>query len=107
MDFGTAIIAMRAGRAVRREGWNGKGMFVVHMDGMVLAPFSQQEAMRRVNDRTARWIGPDMPLTVGPYFAMFTAQQVWQPGWLASQADMLAQDWEIVPGLPLDLPEAT
>jgi hypothetical protein len=26
---------------------------------------------------------------------MWTAQKQWQPGWLCSQADLLAEDWEI------------
>ena len=51
-----------------------------------------QEA-RKVNDRTAKWIGEDTPLNSLGYFAMFTANGEWQPGWLASQSDLLAEDW--------------
>ena len=35
------------------------------------------------------------PVKIDPYFTMFTATGSYQPGWLASQADMLATDWEI------------
>jgi len=31
-----------------------------------------------------------------PAICMFTAQQKHQPGWLASQADMLAEDWQLL-----------
>lgn len=33
---------------------------------------------------------------VGRKICMFTAQAKHQPGWLASQADMLAEDWKLV-----------
>ena len=39
---------------------------------------------------------PTGDLRVGAYIVMWTAQGVWQPGWLASQADMLADDWVVV-----------
>jgi hypothetical protein len=96
MNFGQAIEQMKQGVKVSREGWNGKGMFVVLMPELKLPPHSSQEPGAKVNDRTARHIGFDMPLDSRPYFAMFTAQKQWQPGWLASQADMLAEDWQIV-----------
>lgn len=95
-DFGEAIRQAKAGQKVARRGWNGKGMFVVMMGGLKLPPFSTQEAGPKVNDRTAKFIGEDTPLNSQPYFAMFTAQKTWQPGWLCSQADMLADDWGIV-----------
>ena len=37
-------------------------------------------------------------LHVKAYFAMWTADGEWQPGWVPSQADMLANDWrEVIP----------
>jgi hypothetical protein len=95
MNFGQAIESMKAGNKVCRTGWNGKGMFIVLMGPLSLPPYNTQGTDRKVNDRTAKWIGEDKPLDSQPYFAMYTAQQKWQPGWLASQADMLAEDWEI------------
>ncbi len=79
---------------MQRAGWNGKGMFIAYMPPLYLPPFSTQEAGPRVNDRTAKYIGVDTPLDSQGYFAMFTATKQWQPGWLASQADMLAEDWQ-------------
>lgn len=93
MKFGDAIESARMGNAVAREGWNGKGMFVVYMPELNLASFNDQTALQKVNDRTAKWIGPDTPMRVRPYFAMYTAQKEWQPGWVPSQSDMLADDW--------------
>lgn len=93
--FGWAIKQLQAGHKVCREGWNGKNMFIVLMTGLSLPPFNTQGTDRKVNDRTAKWIGEDTPLESQPYIAMFTATGQWQPGWLASQADMLSTDWEI------------
>ena len=96
MNFGQAIEALKAQKRVYRKGWNDKDMWIVLMTGMNLPPYSSQSPGAKVNDRTAKWIGEDTPLTTEPYIAMFTAQGTWQPGWLASQADMLADDWEVV-----------
>lgn len=97
MSFGHAIKAMQDGHRVARAGWNGKGMFIVLMPPLYLPPYNTQGTDRKVNDRTAKWIGEDAPLDCQPYFAMYTAAKQWQPGWLASQTDMLANDWTIVP----------
>ncbi len=96
MSFGHAIEALKAGQKVARAGWNGKGMFIVLMSALHLPPFNTQGTDRKVNDRTAKWIGEDKPLDSQPYFAMYTASGQWQPGWLASQADMLANDWRVL-----------
>ena len=71
-------------------------MFVVYMPPLQLPPFNTQEPGPRVNDRTAKFIGEDTPLDCQPYFAMFNAQKQWIPGWVASQSDMLSDDYHIV-----------
>lgn len=96
LTFGQAIEAMKAGKKVARAGWNGKGMWVVLMGGMTLPPYSTQGTERKVNDRTAKFIGEDTPFESLPYVAMWTADKKWLPGWLASQTDMLSEDWMIV-----------
>lgn len=96
MNFGEAIQQLKAGKKVARAGWNGKGMWIVLMPALYLPPYNTADTLRKVNDRTAKHIGEDKPLDSQPYIAMWTAQEKWQPGWLASQADMLAEDWVIV-----------
>lgn len=96
MDFGDAIKAMKTGARVARSGWNGKNMWIVLMEGMSLPAFSSQTDGKKVNDRTARFIGENTPLESLPYIAMWTADKKWLPGWLASQTDILADDWLIV-----------
>lgn len=95
MNFGHAIEAAKLGYKIFRSGWNGKNMFVVYMPPLYLPPYNTQDTNRKVNDRTAKWIGEDKPLDCQPYFAMYTADEKWVPGWLASQTDMLAEDWMI------------
>jgi hypothetical protein len=98
MDFSLALASLKVGHRLCRSGWNGKGMFIVLMPELKLPPYNTQGTDRKVNDRTAKWIGEDQPLDCKPYIAMYTAQKEWQPGWLASQADLLADDWEFATG---------
>lgn len=86
MTFGLAIEAMRKGMKVARSGWNGKGMWLCYMP-----PFVVEEP----NERT-REHGITESFQCGGYIVMWTAQGVWQPGWLASQTDMLADDWMVL-----------
>lgn len=97
-DFGQAITYLKQGKKVAREGWNGKGMWIVLMPSLYLPSYDSQVEGAKVNDRTAKHIGTDKPLDSQPYIAMWTAAEQWQPGWLASQADILAEDWQIVEG---------
>ncbi|PHR91135.1 MAG: hypothetical protein COA69_13430 [Robiginitomaculum sp.] len=96
MSFGLAIEAAKLGNKIARKGWNGKNMFVAFMPSLSLPPFNTQDTARKVNDRTAKWIGEDKPLDCQPYFAMYNAQEQWIPGWLATQSDMLADDWHVL-----------
>ncbi len=82
MNFGQAIDAMKQGCMVQRAGWNGKGMHLYleeHLSIVVKGGVFKGDVRR-----------------YEPCIVMFTAQGKHQPGWLASQADMLADDWSIV-----------
>lgn len=81
MDFGQAITALKSGEAVSRKGWNGKGMFLYYV------PPGSYPARTEI----AKNIGDFVDY--GAYIAMKTAQGDVVP-WLASQTDMLAEDWE-------------
>lgn len=71
LDFSMALSFLKAGRRVAREGWNGKGMWL---------------ALQTPDE------GSKMTL---PYIYMSTAQGDLVP-WLASQTDLLAEDWVLV-----------
>lgn len=89
MNFGKAIEALKEGKKVARAGWNGKGMWVALMPALYLDKDI-------INGRTKKHIGEGKDLDSQPYIVMWTATQQWQPGWLASQADIIAEDWQVV-----------
>jgi len=88
LSFAQAMVALKEGKRVARSGWNGKGMWVCYM------PATRIPA-ELVNERTRKFV-PEGDLYVGGYFVLWTSADIWQPGWLASQADLLADDWMIV-----------
>lgn len=88
-DIGYAVQFLLEGKKVAREGWNGKGMWIVLMPELYLDAGV-------VNGRTSKHLGEGVDLDSQPYIAMFTAEGKWQPGWLASQSDLLATDWCVV-----------
>lgn len=95
MNFSEALVQLKDQKPMTRRDWSHPGMFVVLMPALYLPPFNTQDTSRKVNDRTAKWIGEDKPLDSQPYFAMYTKDEKWQPGWVPSTADLLADDWTI------------
>lgn len=93
MNFGQAIEALKAGSRVRRAGWNGKGMWLALTDG-------SERAVRdgKFSGAAAALVAAEQPAAVriGAHIDMRAADGTLVIGWLASQTDMLAEDWEIV-----------
>ena len=83
MSFGLAIEAAKKGHRSSRAGWNGKGQYVEIAAGI-------------------SYVGPDGEIVnaehdaIGNRALAFVGTSGVQMGWLASQADMLADDWTIV-----------
>jgi hypothetical protein len=88
-DFSTALVLLKRGERVTRAGWNGKRQWVVYQkaypDGIP------------INKNTAEATGiPEGTLCrFAPYLMLLNAQGVFIP-WLASQGDLLADDWRRV-----------
>lgn len=87
MDFGGAIAALKNGQKVARSGWNGKGMWLVLVPGSINVEFRDGSPYREAGLAQA---------DINPHIDMMTATGQMQPGWLASQTDMLADDWSVV-----------
>lgn len=89
MNFGEAVEALKNGRRVARSGWNGKGMFLGLQRGYPNGTSA--------NENTAAAIGcaEGDRVVVRPYIIMKDAQGMLVP-WLASQTDILAEDWVVV-----------
>lgn len=85
MTFGLAIEAMKKGHKVAREGWNGKGMWIA------LVEADTYHELYSVLSKESTIVNSN-----SPYIIMKTANQDFQPGWLASQADILSDDWQII-----------
>lgn len=86
MSFGHALAVIKAGGRVARAGWNGKGMFIF------LVPGSRFTVNR---EPLLSIMGEGTEVDYHGHIDMKTAQGYVVP-WLASQADMLADDWQIV-----------
>jgi hypothetical protein len=73
LTFGLAIEALKQGKNVARAGWNGKGMYLLFLNGKTT----------------------DFGYTLLPYIGLKTVDDNFVP-WVASQIDMLAEDWMII-----------
>lgn len=83
MSFGLAIEAMKKGKKVARRGWNGKNQHI--------------ELATRISYMTAEGVFVNVEHeAIGNKAIAFCGTSGVQMGWLASQADMLADDWEVV-----------
>lgn len=82
MNFGIALELLKKGEKVAREGWNGKGMFLLYV------PSEKWGIIDK--------IGLGIPKgNLLPWIGLKTADGKFVP-WLASQTDILAEDWVIV-----------
>ena len=83
MNFGKAIEAMKAGKRVARRGWNGKGQYIELATGISYM------------DRAGEIVNVEHD-AIGNQAVAFCGTSGVQLGWLASQADMLSEDWVLV-----------
>jgi len=86
MNFGAALEALKAGQKVASKGWNGQGQFLFLVKGNTLE-YSVDADMTCLLDKEL--VHPDV-------IAIKTTADMIQVGWLASQTDMLSEDWYIV-----------
>lgn len=88
LSFGMAVEALKLGERVARSGWNGKGMWLVLDPGSIVSEARVGSAYHRAGITGA--------FAINGHIDMKTATGEMQPGWLASQTDMLADDWQII-----------
>ena len=90
-DFGMALEALKRGKAVSRKGW--RGMFITLQNG------SEVEGNNMGNEPAKKYYG-DCKAKICPHIDMKAADGSYVVGWLASQTDMLAEDWDIIDPVP-------
>lgn len=83
LSFGLAIEAAKMGKKIARAGWNGKNQYV-------------ELAYRISYKNNAAEVVNVNHCNIGNKAFAFVGTSGVQMGWLASQADMLADDWQIV-----------
>lgn len=83
MNFGEAIKLVKEGKRVQREGWNGKSQYI-ELATCISYKNTKEEIINVEHD------------AIGNCAIAFVGTSGIQLGWLASQADMLANDWKEV-----------
>lgn len=95
MNFGEAIVALNEGNMVSRSGWNGKNQFVYRTVGNTVSKgfipkfASLPDSVKSFLTKKGEDVVFNSSLT------LYNAQGQMQPGWLPSQGDLNATDWEI------------
>lgn len=87
MNFSTALMQLKNGQKVFRSGWNGKNMYLFIVPGTTLDA-SQSPIPHLHKGETS--------VTFAPHIAMRTAEGYFVP-WIASQSDLLMDDWAMIP----------
>lgn len=83
MKFGEAIELIKKGKKVQREGWNGKNQYI-ELATNISYINAGKEIINVEHD------------TMGNKAIAFVGTSGVQLGWLASQSDMLSEDWKEV-----------
>ena len=86
LSFGLAIEAAKLGKRIARAGWNGKNQYV---------ELGSEFQYTTIASDIPRSVGVQHT-DIGSAALVFVGTRGRQVGWLASQADMLADDWHIV-----------
>ena len=86
MNFGDALVLLKAGMRVAREGWNGKGMFVYYVPA---AAYLAQTGVAR------EYFGEHAHVPYAPYLVLKGVDERVSP-WVPSINDVLAEDWVVL-----------
>jgi len=95
LTFGLALEMLKNGAKVARAGWNGKGMWL-SLSGPLEGRTISHDKFWSAHNAVYAYDQPNSEATVLPCITMKTATGEILMGWLASQTDMLAEDWQVV-----------
>lgn len=91
LTFGQAIQELKLGNKVARQGWNGKGMYLWLLPAaQVKAEWCKEPHLKKLAEDNGGEIEAFGSIR------MLTADKKVLTGWLASQTDMLSEDWVLV-----------
>ena len=95
MNFGQAWKDLKLSRKVARSGWNGKGIFIYLVEGRnVNIESLKNEAAKHLNVDSD--INRGKRIKISSHIDMKASDDAIVVGWLASQVDMIADDWYVV-----------
>lgn len=92
MNFSDALTLLKSGAKITRKGWNGKGMYLwLKPAAVVQEEWCKDEILKQI----AHDNGGSIPAlgTICMYTHDSSGRKAILTGWLASQADLLADDW--------------
>ena len=95
MNIGDAVVALKAGKQVTRSGWNGRGMYLWLMpEATVKAEWCREPRLKRLAEEN----GGEIPClgSIRMFTTNASGRRAVLTGWLASQSDLLAEDWVII-----------
>lgn len=91
LTFGEAIQALKQGFRVTRSGWNGKGMYLWMLPAAIVpVSWMREQHLKSIGETNGGSVECLAPIR------MRTADGKVLTGWLASQSDIFAEDWEII-----------
>jgi len=96
LPFGLALEALKKGCKVARRGWNGQDMWL-SLSGDLKGTKISHEKFWSPHNRQFAFDQSLQQAKVLPCITMKTSTDEILMGWLASQTDMLAEDWYVVP----------
>jgi hypothetical protein len=107
MNYGEALQLVKEGKLAQRAGWNGKGMFIFMRPGdtlktsFILQVKSLPESVKKwidenIDDKVNQGESGLQDVVFTPYLCLKAADNSIVNGWLASQTDMLAEDWQTI-----------
>lgn len=103
--FGQALEAVKQGQLVARSGWNGKNMFIFQRPEDTLSIITVVDHVKSLPKKVKDYyyFSSTVPfqesiqvVKFSSYLCMKAADDSIVNGWLASQTDILAEDWIIV-----------
>ena len=97
LSFGAALDYLKEDAPIRRAGWNGKGMFIFLNHGSYNDKNEHVPELIEGIDRDLFESGHTGTVTRLPNINMRAASGSTVTGWLASQTDLLAEDWQVAP----------
>jgi hypothetical protein len=99
MNFGEVIKGVNTGKKAQRKGWNGKGMYIFDFYHSTLKLKEDSDFEEERYDVSELQgiieVGTDETFKLENFVLLKTAGNTCIP-WNASQADMLADDWEFI-----------